>query len=262
MKAVFGPISSWRFGQVLCVDLATSDRKYCSFDCVYCPQRRPTRGLTRRRWFVASSGVEAQLASVTPDDMGWVTFAGHGEPTLAGNLREIVDLTKAQFGLPVAVLTNSSLMPRDEVKEDLAKADTVVAKLDAPSEDLFQAINRPFVPHRLADIVAALREFREGFAGTLALQMTLLDINKPLFGKMAALAREIGPDEVQLNVASPRGEAKDGRNELTGICQLFTGLRVTGLTLEPATPSPSIESSELPWLKRANAEVMLMGVAS
>lgn len=260
MKAVFGPVDSWQLGRVLCVDMAMSDRKYCTFDCIYCPQRRATRGMTRRRWFVPLSWVEAQISSFVPEEADWVTFTGRGEPTLASNLGQTIDYAKAHLGRPIAVLTNSSLLPRDDVKNDLAKADMVVAKLDAPNEDLFRAINRPFGSISLADIVGALREFRGGYGGRLALQLTLLEANRPAAKELAAIARSIAPDEVQLNTGASRRLVVEMPKELERICDLFAGLNLTGIAPGEPPEQRAAVVRDLPWIRRANTEVMLMGL--
>jgi len=154
----------------------------------------------------------------------YVTFAGMGEPTLASNLGEAIRLARAVLGLPVAVLTNSSLMAREDVREDLAWADVVVAKLDAPNERLFRRINRPVVDCRLQDIVRAISLFRAEYGGKLALEMMFVPANKGSATEMAAMARELSPDEVQINtplrpcavapltaeeIAAIRGQFKD-----------------------------------------------------
>ena len=70
-------------------------------------------------------------------------FSGSGEPTLNKRLGRLIDVVRDISGLPVAVLTNSSLMHDKDVRDDLAKADIVIAKLDAPNHRLFQKIDGP-----------------------------------------------------------------------------------------------------------------------
>jgi wyosine [tRNA(Phe)-imidazoG37] synthetase (radical SAM superfamily) len=261
MSAVFGPVHSWRLGSTLGVDLVAPDRKYCSFDCVYCPGRGRAHGVTLRPWFVGMSALQALLESYVNEaecEADFVAFTGRGEPTLAGNLGEAIDLTRTLLGLPVAVLTNSSLMPRDDVKGDLAKADMVVAKLDAPDEELFRAINRPFVHYSLAEIVDALRDFRRSFRGRFVVQATVVDANRASMHKVAAIASGLSPDEFQLNWRLTDGTARAAATEVKEICNSFSGLNVTS----PHTGGPSwerfVDVIQLQRSGRYNAEVMLM----
>ena len=129
----------------------------------------------------------------------YITFSGVGEPTLASNLGQAITMAKSLFPLPIAVLTNSSLMPLKDVRGDLAQADVVVAKVDAPNEELFRKINRPMVGYSLDEMLQAIRLFKENYAGRLALQMMFVAANKSYVKEMAEVARWLSPDEVQLN---------------------------------------------------------------
>jgi wyosine [tRNA(Phe)-imidazoG37] synthetase (radical SAM superfamily) len=127
------------------------------------------------------------------------------EPTLAANLGELVAVVRERFVQPVAILTNSSLMKRGHVRQDLALFDVVVTKVDAPDELLYQQINRPFVDYTLAEILWGIRRFRQEFQGKLALQMMfvgqspLLQCRRDRAEEMAEIARDLSPDEIQLN---------------------------------------------------------------
>lgn len=199
MRSVFGPIETAQLGTVLGVDMVTSQRKYCSYDCIYCQSSRHTHGVARRRQYVGLTWIEAILEKEKPFDVDFVVFSGMGEPTLASNLGDAIDLVKASLGLPVAVLTNSSLVPKEDVRRDLCKADVVVAKLDAPNDELFQQINRPFVPYSVGEIVAGLEQFRSEFQGRLILQPTLIAENSAVADELGSIAKRLSPCEVQLN---------------------------------------------------------------
>jgi len=122
-----------------------------------------------------------------------------GEPTLASNLGEAIELTKSIVRLPVAILTNSSLMPRKEVRQDLSRTDVVVAKLDAPSNELFHIINQPVIEYSLTEILEGIRHFRSEYKGKLAIQMMFVEANKDYAKEMAGVAKQLAPDQVQLN---------------------------------------------------------------
>lgn len=234
---IYGPVPSWRLGRSLGVDLLPGDGKTCSFDCVYCQLGRTTRRLTQRAGFVPLDTVQRELERVRGVAADYVTFAGMGEPTLASNLGEAIRVARAVLRLPVAVLTNSSLMARQDVREDLAGADVVVAKLDAPNERLFQRINRPAVDYRLQDIFRAISLFRAEYAGKLALDMMFIRANRSSATEMAAMVRQLSPDEVQINTPlRPCAVAPLTAKEIAAIQGQFRDLPVLAV-YERATPA-------------------------
>jgi wyosine [tRNA(Phe)-imidazoG37] synthetase (radical SAM superfamily) len=132
----------------------------------------------------------------------------------------------------VIVLTGSALIPRADVRRDLAAFDTVVAALDAPDEQLFQRINRPGTgyPYSFAAIVEGLRRFRRAYTGHLVLQMMFLQANQRAAPQMADLARSIEPDEVQLN--TPLQPALGGpvsAEDMRQVARAFVGLHLTSV---------------------------------
>ncbi len=200
MKSViYGPVPSWRLGRSLGIDLLSTRGKTCSFDCVYCQLGRTTNPTAERREFVSIKELEKALDSAKGIDADYATFSGVGEPTLASNLGQAIKLTRTILRLPIAVLTNSSLMPLDNVRQELAQADLVVAKIDAPTEELFHEINRPCTEYAFDDIIQAIQVFRKKHSGKLALQMMFFKANMGYAAEMASLAKELSPDEIQIN---------------------------------------------------------------
>jgi wyosine [tRNA(Phe)-imidazoG37] synthetase (radical SAM superfamily) len=279
MKVVFGPVHSWRLGRTLGVDIVASNRKHCSFDCVYCPGGACTHHVTRRAWFVGMSELQRLLESYRWEaeyegkcepgyEADCVAFTGRGEPTLASNLGEAIELARSLLFLPVAVFTNASLMPRDDVRRDLAKADMVVAKLDAPDEGLFHSINRPFVQYSLAEIVDALREFRRNFEGRFVVQTTVVDANRASLPKVVAIAHDLSPDEIQLNLRLPEWAACTVAAEAATFRSSFPELNVTISDTAEALPGPDVDWDRLAdvvQLQRSgrhNAEVMIMAAGA
>jgi len=196
---IYGPVSSWRLGRSLGIDLLSREGKTCSFDCIYCEWGPTVNHLTQRREFVALMELERELLKAKGPFANYATLAGNGEPTLASNLGDAIEIVKSTLKLPVAVLTNSSLMNKDDVRRDLARADFVVAKLDAPNAPVFQRVNKPAAGLSLKDIIQGIRRFRSAYKGRLALQMMFVDINKGCAEEMAMIAEELSPDEVQIN---------------------------------------------------------------
>ncbi|HEY55281.1 MAG TPA: radical SAM protein [Dehalococcoidia bacterium] len=198
-SVIYGPVSSWRLGRSLGIDLLSTRVNTCSFDCVYCQLGKTAHPEMERKEFVSLDRLARELKKVEGVAADYATFSGMGEPSLASNLGEAIGLVKSALKLPVAVLTNSSLMPREEVRRELALADMIVAKVDAPNEELFGEINRPIGSQTLAEILKALQLFREEYRGKLALQMMFIEANRGCAADMAKIAEQLFPDEVQIN---------------------------------------------------------------
>ena len=233
----YGPVPSWRLGRSLGVDLVSTKGKTCSFDCIYCQLGRTIHPLTIRQEFVTMSHLAQELETLKNIVVDYVTFSGVAEPTLASNLGQAIELVKSVLGSPVAVLTNSSLMPREDVRRELGQADVVVAKVDAPNEELFRQINRPKIKSTLDDIIQAIRLFREGYRGKLALQMMFVEANKGCAPEMARIAEELSPDEVQINTPlRPCAVKPLTPEEIAAIRQEFAGLRGVVTVYEALRP--------------------------
>ena len=196
---IYGPVPSWRLGRSLGIDLLPAVNKTCSFNCVYCQLGRTTNPTTERGEFVSLARLAEELKGIRGITADYVTFSGTGEPTIASNLGQAIEIAKSILPLPVAVLTNSSLMPREDVRENLAKADVVVAKLDVHNQELFRQVNRPIADLMLSDIIEGVKHFKSKFAGKLCLQVMLIEANKTFAGEIAQIASYLLPDEVQLN---------------------------------------------------------------
>jgi wyosine [tRNA(Phe)-imidazoG37] synthetase (radical SAM superfamily) len=225
---VYGPGTrlSWRLGRSLGIDLLGSKEKYCSFDCIYCELGEGRLHVVRRREFVTTAEIKKAMEAVQITDFDYVTFSGSGEPALASNLGEAIGIAREVFNKPVAVLTNASLMPRDDVRGEMTKADFVIAKIDAPDDELYRRINRPWVRTPLRDIIGALEIFRNHFRGKFALQMMFIEANKPAAAAMARIALEIEADEVQL--CTPLRDCPEptlSPAEMARIKKAFTGVK-------------------------------------
>lgn len=232
MKSIiYGPVPSWRLGRSLGVDLVSTEGKTCSFDCIYCQLGRTIYPQVERREFVTMAQLATELEAVKNNIVAdYVTFSGMAEPTLASNLGEAIRIAKSILPLPVAILTNSSLMPREDVCDDLAQADVVIAKIDAANEQMFRQINNPVVDYSFDQILYSIEDFRKRFKGKLALQMMFIAINKDYARQMADIARRLSPDEVQLNTPLRPCPVKPLNPEaMTIIESEFTGLRVVNV---------------------------------
>jgi len=211
MPSIYGPVPSWRLGRSLGIDVLFPP-KTCTFDCVYCqlgPTVKKISGPEELEGYVKVETVlqdlRAALETIPLRSLDYITFSGSGEPTLNPMLGKMIDAMKSLTnGVPIAVLTNASLVSRKDVRMNLCKADLVVAKLDAPKQELFEAVNRPAKNITLSSIVKGLKLLREEMNGRLALQIMLFHSSQGLGNEgsseaLAQLSSTIKPDEVQLN---------------------------------------------------------------
>ena len=237
-RVIYGPVPSWRLGRSLGVDMVSQTEKTCSFDCAYCQLGQTRRHTAERREFVSIARLAEELAQLPPLELDYVTFSGTAEPTLAANLGEAIITVKERFATPVAVLTNSSLMPSLQVRRELARADEVVAKLDAPTEELLRRVNRPVPGITLERILEALHSFRDEYQGRLALQMMFYQANREEAEALAALARELDPDEIEVNTPlRPCAVKPLPPEEMAAIMEAFLGL--PAISVYEASP-PSV----------------------
>lgn len=224
MKTVYGPVPSWRFGRSLGLDPICSEKKICSFDCVYCQLGRTKVKTLQRKPYIDVSKLKSELESVEKKNIDVITFSGTGEPTLNSELGDMIDFAKG-FGLPVVVLTNSSLLSDAGVRDALSRADVVAAKLDAPNEEIFQKVNRPIEGMHFEKILEGIKGFRKGFKGRLALQMMFIEHNKVHAKEMAELAKRMEPDEVQIDTPLRRSTVPPlPPSEIEKIEAFFAGL--------------------------------------
>ncbi len=225
-RYIYGPVPSWRLGASLGIDLLSSKKKICTFDCIYC-QLGETSGFTKKpKVYVKTSEVIAELKRLPGVRIDYITFSGNGEPTLAKNLGQAIRAVKKLEIAPVAVLTNASLINQACVRDDLSLADFVIAKVDAYSQGSLEKINHPAKAVRFEKIIRGIKQFKKGFKGKLALQIMFTDENKNDAGRLAELAREIDPDEVQINTPLRPCKAKPlSRREIAGIKKYFHNLR-------------------------------------
>jgi wyosine [tRNA(Phe)-imidazoG37] synthetase (radical SAM superfamily) len=140
-----------------------------------------------------------------------LTFSGSGEPTLHTGLDEFIRTIKADFSLPVTVLTNGALLSRSTVRNELRDADIVLPSMDAWSERTFRRINRPHPGIRLNAVLTGLETFRRSFQGQIWLEILFVrginDGDRDL-SRLFHQVERIQPDKIQLNtVMRPPAES-------------------------------------------------------
>ncbi len=171
MGLIFGPVASRRLGFSLGVDIIPF--KTCSFDCIYCQLGETTDRIIQRGKFVACDKILEELSEKLKQQqkVDYITFSGSGEPTLNSDIGKLIRGVKKITSIPVAVLTNGSLLWQKEVRDELAAADLVIPSLDAASQKTFERINRPHPSLKIEKIIKGITEFSREFKGEIWLEI-------------------------------------------------------------------------------------------
>ncbi len=201
-RYIYGPVPSWRLGRSLGVDIVPF--KTCSFNCIYCETGRTTNLTWERKEYVSKDSVIEELKAFLSQGKraDHITFSGSGEPTLNSRIGEMISAVKKLTDIPVAVVTNSSLLSRKEVRRELREADVVLPSLDVVSQSLFASLNRPHPSLRIEEIIKGLIEFRKEFKNKIWLEVLLvkgMNDSPEEIKKLAEVIKKIKPDKVQLN---------------------------------------------------------------
>jgi len=174
----FGPVPSRRLGRSLGINNISP--KACSYSCVYCQLGRTGRMEIERQRFYdpeeIAQEVERRVAELRErgEQVDYLTFVPDGEPTLDLNLGREIEPLK-ELGIPIAVITNASLLWREDVRRDLLKADWVSLKFDAVRESIWRRVNRPHGRLSLEKIQAGIHEFTGDFKGRLVTETMLVE---------------------------------------------------------------------------------------
>lgn len=201
MKYVFGPVSSKRLGQSLGVDLLPP--KSCTWNCVYCQLGKTRKFVTEREEFFPREEIleEIRQALVLNTSLDWITFVGSGETMLYKGIGWLIGEVKKLTATPVAVITNGSLLYLPDVRAELLQADAVLPSLNAGSEALHAAIDRPAAGLTFRQHVEGLAAFRREYTGKLWIEVMLLgginDSDEAL-RDLAAVLKAINPDMVHI----------------------------------------------------------------
>lgn len=215
MKYIYGPLRSRRLGFSLGVTL--TPYKICTFNCLYCQLGRTINTTSQRREYIPIPEIIKELKlwfTHNPEEarnLNYITLSGCGEPTLNIKIGELIAELKKITPLPVAVITNASLLNEASVREALSGADLIIPSLDAVTPELFTKVDRPKEGINVEGIISGLIALRREFKGKIWLEvMVLKGINDALAHarKLKDIIEQINPDKVQLN--SPvRATAED-----------------------------------------------------
>jgi wyosine [tRNA(Phe)-imidazoG37] synthetase (radical SAM superfamily) len=200
----FGPIPSRRLGMSLGINNIPT-RKICSYSCVYCQVGITKKySVTREPFYEPSliaKEVEKHLAKLKemPD---YLTFVANGEPTLDLKLGKSI-LALKKLNIPIAVITNASLLSDKQVRAELINADWVSVKIDSADETAWKQINRPHFRVNFRLYVEGLLKFSEEFKGKLVSETMLvqgMNDNPGVLMQTAEFVSQVNPTTAYISI--------------------------------------------------------------
>jgi len=200
---LYGPVPSRRLGRSLGIDLVP--RKICTYDCIYCQiGSTPEKTLVRREYVPVQQILDEleRFLEEEASSIDYLSLSGSGEPTLHSQIGLIIERVKTLTSIPVAVITNGSLLYREEVRQDLLHADIVLPSLDAVSPEVFLKINRPHPDFSIEKVIEGIVAFRKIYKGMIWLEILFCKGINDSQGEllmMKDIIDRIKPDKIHLN---------------------------------------------------------------
>jgi wyosine [tRNA(Phe)-imidazoG37] synthetase (radical SAM superfamily) len=242
MNIIFGPVPSRRLGRSLGIN--NIPPKICSYSCIYCQLGRTIKLRKDRDTFYPPIHIFNEVRKKvnrlqnSGEKIDYLTFVPDGEPTLDILLGEEIELLKS-FRIPIAVITNSSFLWKEDVRKALDRADLVSLKIDSLDEAIWRKINRPHIGLKLSLILAGIRTFVREFQGKLVTETMLVkglndaDAN---IGKIAAFLKELKPAKAYVSVPTrPPAEENVEIPYEEVVLQAFQIFKESGLDAELLT---------------------------
>lgn len=210
---IYGPVQSRRLGLSLGVNLLPSTYKLCSFNCCYCQLGwtwRPTSDPGERIKDLPPpsevlAALEASLQRLRRQGipLNAITFSGNGEPTLHPQLEQIAFTTRRlrdQYvpNAKLAILSNSSTVGKEEVREALEAFDLKIMKLDAGDLETVKRLNHPAFPFDLEEVIKGLKRLNGVILQSLFVQGRVSNVEPPVVEAWLQKVSEIKPILVQV----------------------------------------------------------------
>jgi len=202
----FGPVPSRRLGQSLGIN--NIPPKVCTYSCIYCQVGRTMDMQIERNQFYNTEDIikevkfKIQEALKRKEPIDYLTFVPDGEPTLDINLGKEINMLKS-LGMKIAVISNASLIWKEEVKNELKAADWVSFKIDAINENIWHKINRAHGLLKLDKILQGIKEFSRSYSGELVTETMLIkgfNDNATELERIADFIKEIEPKKSYLSI--------------------------------------------------------------
>lgn len=206
MKYIYGPVKSRRLG--LSLGLSLTPHKVCNLDCLYCQLGKTKGFFSKREEYACIEDILLELKDwlannpKAANDLNYITLSGSGEPTLNSQIGRLINEIKKLSTVPVAIITNATLLNDEKVRLDIQYADLLIPSLDAVEQDIFDKIDRPHAGIKVKDIIKGLISLRKDFKGKIWLEVMLVKgVNDGLthIRKLKEVVDKISPDKIQIN---------------------------------------------------------------
>jgi wyosine [tRNA(Phe)-imidazoG37] synthetase (radical SAM superfamily) len=204
MKYIYGPVPSRRLGQSLGIDPIPS--KTCNYQCIYCQLGKTSNFTNTRTSHIPKEDIIFEMQTAIKkyeNKFNYVTFVGSGEPTLYLELKDLILQAKSLTSKPIAVITNGSLLHKEDIIEALMLADVILPSLDAGSEKKFIQINRPHPSLKFDKVIQGLINFRQNFKGMIWIEIMIMkgiNDSREELTKIKDVIDLALPDRVDVNV--------------------------------------------------------------
>ena len=235
----FGPVPSRRLGQSLGIN--NIPPKICTYSCIYCQVGKTLNMQANREGFYSADEIvrsvenQANEACKRGEHIDYLTFVPDGEPTLDCNIGKEIELLKS-LHIKIAVITNATLLWREDVRKDLSQADWVSVKIDAVSQGIWRKVNRPHKTLQLDKILQGISKFSNSFDGKLTTETMLIsDLNDKTgeFKKIARFISEIKPHKSYLSIPTrPPAEKRVKAASEHSITKAYQIFREQGIDVE------------------------------
>jgi len=202
-RYLYGPVPSRRLGRSLGIDLVP--QKICTYDCIYCQIGKTSDKTLIRKEYISVDEILGEVKRFLEEETSLIdhlSLSGSGEPTLHSKIDSVIGGIKEIASIPVAVITNGSLLYEENVRESLLRADVILPSLDAASAEVFEKINRPHSGISVEKVIEGMVEFRRIYKGQIWLEVLFCkgvnDRQSELMLMKKAVDR-IQPDRIHLN---------------------------------------------------------------
>jgi wyosine [tRNA(Phe)-imidazoG37] synthetase (radical SAM superfamily) len=206
LRYIYGPVNSRRIG--LSLGISLTPYKACSFNCLYCQLGATTNLTVERKEYIPIHEILTELNAWMQNNseeakkINYISLSGSGEPTLNSGIGRLISRIKGVTAVPVAVITNASLLHEDAVRKDIALADLIIPTLCAATPKVFWRLSRGHPEVKIEDIIAGLIALRREYRGRIWLEVMLVrGVNDDLrqVRRLKEAIDKINPDKVQLN---------------------------------------------------------------
>lgn len=248
-KYLFGPVPSRRLGMSLGIDLVPS--KVCTMNCIYCESGATNNLTVERKEYINIDNVIEELDQFISENnkLDCITFSGAGEPLLNSRLGELIDYIKNKYPqYRLALITNSTLLYKKEVREEIKNIDLILPSLDAVGEIAYQKLTRPQRDLSINNIIEGLISFRNEFDTEMWLEIFFspgINDTDDEVARIVDTVKKINPHRVQLNTLDRPGVIKNlkpvSREKLEEIALQFEPLRVEVIAKVKSTTTDSAQ---------------------